>query len=201
MGYLNNNIFKKTTLFSGLCIVGILLGIPLGLYNLTLKGGQSLGGVLLLLGVLGLILLLILDRALVSVIKPLKLSIVEFFLAALIFVGCQLQEKKVFVNLEHYQENYFVIIYSNGTLKGDPLENNFLFDKAFQVHKKYLIISDSIASQYQVRVSSPSAWKSMEMRPMRLNGFKIEFYNSEKGNYDSQKIKQLVKTILAATKP
>jgi hypothetical protein len=38
----------KPTFVSVLAVVGIILGIPFGAYCLTLKGGASLGGILVL---------------------------------------------------------------------------------------------------------------------------------------------------------
>lgn len=76
----------KPTLFSILSIIGIILGIPLGLYNLTLSGGASLGGILILGAVMILAGILGIDRALVSKIDPIKLSMIEFIAAVIFFI-------------------------------------------------------------------------------------------------------------------
>ena len=44
----------KPTFVSVLAVIGIVLGIPFGAYSLTLKGGASLGGVLVFGIVIGL---------------------------------------------------------------------------------------------------------------------------------------------------
>ena len=71
----------KPTFFSILSVIGIIIGIPFGLYGLTLSGGASLGGVLILGGVIGLVILLAIDRALASTITPKKLSIYELIIS------------------------------------------------------------------------------------------------------------------------
>ena len=45
------NLRNKPTLFLVVGIFVLFIGIPFGIYGLTLNGGASLGGVLVLLGV------------------------------------------------------------------------------------------------------------------------------------------------------
>ena len=68
----------KPTFVSVLAVTGIVLGIPFGAYCLTLKGGASLGGVLVFGIVIGLAILLAIDRMLASFFDTKKLSIIEF---------------------------------------------------------------------------------------------------------------------------
>ena len=86
MGYLTKEIFEKSTIFSIFSIIGIILGIPYGLYGLTLNGGASLGGTLVLLGVFILVLILVIDRGIVSYVNPFRLSLIELIIAILIFL-------------------------------------------------------------------------------------------------------------------
>jgi hypothetical protein len=73
------NIEKfKPTFVSVLSIIGIVAGIPFGFYCLTLTGGASLGGVIVFGIVIGLAVLLAIDRLLVSFLNPKRLSIIEF---------------------------------------------------------------------------------------------------------------------------
>ncbi|MAG88389.1 MAG: hypothetical protein CMB97_13680 [Flavobacteriaceae bacterium] len=73
----------KPTLFLIVGIIILIIGIPFGLYALTLNGGRSLGGVLVLLGVAIFLPFLIIDRILVNRINPLKLSIFELILSVI----------------------------------------------------------------------------------------------------------------------
>jgi hypothetical protein len=84
MGYLTKGIFEKSTLFSILSILGIIVGIPYGIYGLTLDGGQSLAGSLVLVGVMILIVILAIDRGIVEKVKPLKLSLIELILSVIV---------------------------------------------------------------------------------------------------------------------
>ncbi|GAA4080012.1 hypothetical protein GCM10022389_27670 [Flavobacterium cheonanense] len=76
----------KPTFVAVIAVIGIVLGIPFGAYCLTLKGGASLGGVLVFGIVIGLAILLAVDRMLASFFDTKKLSIIEFG----IFVICLL---------------------------------------------------------------------------------------------------------------
>ncbi|RAR70629.1 hypothetical protein [Flavobacterium aciduliphilum] len=68
----------KPTFVSVISVIGIILGIPFGAYCLTLKGGASLGGVLVFGIVIALAVLLAIDRILASFFDPKKLSLIEF---------------------------------------------------------------------------------------------------------------------------
>jgi hypothetical protein len=68
----------KLTFVSVLAVVGIILGIPFGTYCLTLKGGASLGGILVFGVVIGLAVLLAIDRMLAPFFDVKKLSLIEF---------------------------------------------------------------------------------------------------------------------------
>lgn len=72
------NIVNKPTLILVIAIIIIIIGIPSGIYGLTLNGGASLGGVLILFGVFITVLILILDRFFVSFINYKKLNLLNF---------------------------------------------------------------------------------------------------------------------------
>ncbi|WP_035086358.1 hypothetical protein [Aquimarina latercula] len=73
-------------------IIVFALGIPSGIYGLTLNGGASLGGVLILSGVILFIPFFIIDRILVKQIKPLKLSILELIFSLIILLCYNIQQ-------------------------------------------------------------------------------------------------------------
>lgn len=196
MGYLTKEIFEKSTLFSILCIIGILVGIPYGIYGLTLDGGQSLAGTLVLVGVMFLIIILVIDRVIVSKIKPLKLSLIELFLTIIILTFYQYNERKIFINLMNYNENYFVVIYNDKNLKENKIKSKFLFDKEIVVENNFVIIPRKIKAILNLKVISPKKWNSLEMKPDSINGYSIEFYNSEKKSFEQKEIENIVKIII-----
>lgn len=76
----------KPTFLSVIAVAGIILGIPFGIYCTTLTGGASLGAVVVFAIVIGLALLLAVDRILVNSFDPKKLSWVEFFVTLVFLV-------------------------------------------------------------------------------------------------------------------
>lgn len=194
-------LFTKPTLFSVLSILGICIGIPFGIYELTLDGGQSLGGVLLLTGVLFLIVILAIDRGLVSKIKPLKLSLFELLFALVLLGFHQTNTKRAFVNLDDYKENYFILIYNKGDLMDSKVSFKFMFNKAIEPNKNYVVIPKYIKKEYDIGVSLPKSWNSSEMRPEYINGYKVEFYNSEKKVFSEKEINAIVKKLIDQIKP
>jgi len=69
----------------------LVIGIPTGLYGLTLNGGASLGGVLILSGVFIFLPFLVMDRILVNQIKPFKLSVYELIFILIILFCYNIQ--------------------------------------------------------------------------------------------------------------
>ena len=65
---------KRTTVISILSLAIILIGLPFELYALTLKGGQSLGGVITLMIVLAVFILLVFERAIIQGIQDFNLK-------------------------------------------------------------------------------------------------------------------------------
>jgi hypothetical protein len=192
MGYLTTEVFKKPTFFSILSIIAIIVGIPYGIYGLTLNGGASLGGVLILIGVFIAIIILAIDRGIVSKIKPLKLTIIEILLTITFLVISQYQNKEIIIDLENYKENYFVVIYNNGKLKNSEIVYKMLFDKKCKVEKNYVVIPNEIKSEFRTKIISPKKWKSLEMRYDKINNYEIEFYNSELREIKENEIKLIV---------
>jgi len=73
----------KITFVLVIAVIGIVLGIPFGFFCLTLKGGASLGGVLVFGIVIGLALMLAIDRMLALFFDTKKLSIIEFVICVI----------------------------------------------------------------------------------------------------------------------
>lgn len=83
------NYLRKPTLFLILGLIIILVGLPFGIYGLTLSGGASLGGTLILVLVFIVFIFLVIDRVLVHVISLKKLNIIEvmfLFIASTIYL-------------------------------------------------------------------------------------------------------------------
>ncbi len=79
-------LFLKPTLFSVLGILLLVIGIPSGIYGLTLKGGSSLGGTLILIGCLLIGVIFIIDRVIVQFVNQKKVNIFESIILFLFII-------------------------------------------------------------------------------------------------------------------
>ncbi|MFD2562716.1 hypothetical protein [Aquimarina rubra] len=92
MQRLKQYLKSTLTLFLILGVLSFVFGIPSGIYGLTLNGGASLGGVLILSGVVIFVPFFLLDRILVQHIKPLKLSMFELIFSLIILLCYSIQQ-------------------------------------------------------------------------------------------------------------
>lgn len=84
-----NFFINRTTVISLLSIIIIAFGILFGLYGLTLKGGQSLGGVITLMIVLIIFIFLVIERAIIQGINDFnkkRINSIEIILLSLLLI-------------------------------------------------------------------------------------------------------------------
>ncbi|WP_298309715.1 hypothetical protein [uncultured Aquimarina sp.] len=92
MRRLKQYLKSTLTLFLIFGIFSFVVGIPFGIYGLSLNGGASLGGALILSGVIIFAPFFLLDRILIQHIKPLKLSIFELIFSLIILLCYSIQQ-------------------------------------------------------------------------------------------------------------
>ena len=172
------NLKNKPTLFLIIGIVVLIIGIPAGLYGLTLNGGASLGGVLILIGVITFIPFFVIDRILVNRIKPLKLSIYEFILIVIVLIFNSSLKRKIVVDLTDYKNDYFVVVFNDGNLKNSELNWSFPFNKKVEYNSNAIIIPVEFKDKYQIDIEIPKSWSGTRMNPDRINDIGLKIYTS-----------------------
>ena len=187
------NLRNKPTLFLVIGIFVLFIGIPFGIYGLTLNGGASLGGVLVLIGVFICIPFLVIDRILVNKIKPLKLSIYELIFIGIILVFYLSDNKKLYVDLTDYKSEYFVVIYNNGNLKNSEMNWSFPFNKNAELNKNSITVPAEYKGNYQVELKTPRNWKGWRMNPDRINKISLKIYTNNKTKLNQKEIDSLAK--------
>ncbi|MCR9253662.1 MAG: DUF4407 domain-containing protein [bacterium] len=186
------SLILKPTLFSIVGSIILILGIPGGLYGLTLSGGASLGGVLILFAVLVTALVVATDRYFASIMKLRTLSLIELILAIAVILAYTHDNKKIILDLSDYQENYFVLILNEDDLQESKLAYSFPFNKSLTPNLKHGIIEMQLKDKYQIKMNGPETWTGYSMRPMKINGFSIWFYYTRSDDFDESMIKSLV---------
>lgn len=186
-------VFKNPTIFSILGIILILVGLPIGIHGLTINGGGSLGGAIILFGVLIVGLILILDRIFVSRINRKKVNGVELVLLIAGITIFSFTEREIIIDLRDKKTDYFLVLENNGTLKNSELNYSFPFSRKMEFKNNVGIIN-SIAENYQrIELESPNNWKSKRMQPWKMNDFKIRFYSNGGLRFTDNEVDSIIK--------
>lgn len=133
-------IINKPSLIFILSLILLLIGIPFGIYGLTLDGGASLGGVLILMADFVIFIALLIDRVIVNKISPKRLSIYEFFFLVICIMIYYSSQKKLIVDIENDNVEYLLVIENPGNLKNNETHWEFPFNKRISTHKGIVII-------------------------------------------------------------
>lgn len=162
------NIVKKPTLILVIAIIIIIIGIPSGIYGLTLNGGASLGGVLILIGVFITFLILLLDRFFVSFVNYKKLNFFEFLFLIITVTLYSYFNRNITIELTNPDAEFLIVIENNGSLKNSKIEYSFPFNKKIKTNKNY-IISKNVTND--VDIIPPKKWN---------NSYYYNIYNYKK---------------------
>lgn len=185
--------FKNPTVFSILGTLIILIGLPIGFIGLTLKGGASLGGAIILLGLSIIILVVFLDRIFVNeknrkLINGIELTLLFFGITYFTYT-----ERQIIIDLKNIETNYFVVLENDGTLYNSNLHYIFPFDRKMEFNKNLGIIN-SINDNYQrLKLKSPREWNSQKIQPWKTNKYKIRFYSNGDLSLTKNEIDSLIK--------
>jgi hypothetical protein len=186
-------IFKNPTIFSILGIILILVGLPIGINGLTLNGGGSLGGAIILFGVLIVVLIVIVDRFFSKRVNIKKLNGIELTLLIVGVTIFSFEKREIIIDLRDRKTDYFVVLENNGTLKNSELNYSFPFNKKMEFRDNIGIIN-SIADNYQViELESPNNWKSQRMQPWKMIDFKIRFYSNGDLRFTENEVDSIIK--------
>jgi hypothetical protein len=149
-------IIAKPTLIYILSLILLLIGIPYGIYGLTLDGGASLGGFLILLADIVIFIALLIDRAIVSKIPPLRLSIYEFVFLVLCISAYLYSQRKLIVDIENESVEYLLVIENPGHLNNNKTHLAFPFNRKISTEKGIVIV-DKMAKDIDFNINA--YWK------------------------------------------
>jgi len=186
-------VFKNPTILSILGIILILIGLPFGIHGLTLNGGGSLGGAIILFGVFIIGLIVILDRILVTRVNKKKLNGIELVLLIVGITIFSFTKREIIIDLRNKETDYFVVLENDGTLINSELNYSFPFNRKMEFKDNVGIIN-SIADNYQrIELKSPDNWKSKRMQPWKMNDFKIRFYSNGDLRLTDKEVDSIIK--------
>ena len=186
-------IFTKPTIISILGLIIMLIGLPYGIYGLTLDGGSSLGGVLILIGVIIVLFIYIADRVASEKINIKKLNIIEIAIITTFVLIFSFTNREVIFDISKNESNYFVLIENNGNFRNSELKYSFPFDKKIILKNNYAVIG-SIENNYQrINVEESNKWNGLQMQPWPINKVNIQFYSNPNVEFDEKEIDSIIK--------
>ncbi len=185
-------LIKKPTVISILGIAVLVIGIPSGIYGLTLKGGASLGGALILLGVGFTSIIFLIDRVIVNVINIKTLNIIESILLLVGLSFCLYQERKVEIDVMQ-NTNYFVLIENNGNFKESELKYKFPFNRRLIANSRNATINSISDNFHQIDLNPPKEWGSYIMTSKTVDQIKVQFYYKFDSEIKREAIDSLVR--------
>lgn len=145
--------FSRPTLFLLLGIPLIVIGIPAGIYGMTLGGGASLGGVLILGYVLAILAVVLVDRFAVKFTSNKTLSLIELFVLVFGLTIHYYQNRTIKIEIENHKSDYMLVIENPGNLKNDYYLKEFPFNRFIATNKNYVII-DKMADNINLNMLS-----------------------------------------------
>jgi hypothetical protein len=146
-------IISKPTFIFILSLILLLIGIPYGIYGLTLDGGASLGGALILMADFVIFIALLIDRAIVNKISPIRLSIYEFVFLVLCIMIYLHSQRKLIVDIENDNVEYLLVIQNPGNLINNETHLKFPFNKILST-KKSIVIVDKMPKHIDFNVNA-----------------------------------------------
>lgn len=170
----------------------LLVGIPSGIYAMTLRGGASLGAVLIFFGVFVVTTLLVIDRFLAKKINPVKLSLFELAFIVISLLVYYYVTRMIIIDIETTDYDYFVLIENSGQFKNSDLTYSFPFDQKIQTEGQHSVINSIHDNFHKLQLEWPEKWTAMTMKPRLVRNYKVQFYNNGKMKFTDEQIDSLV---------
>lgn len=161
-------IFQKPTVFFVIGLILIIIGLPLGIYGLTLSGGASLGGALILIAVFIVFIFFFLDRILIRLIGRKKLNIYEALFLIIASVIYLYQNRQIQINQLNQNSEFMIVVENNGALTNDRFDYKFPFGKKISTNRNF-VVAKKLPSNIDLK--TPRSWD---------NSYSYDIYHYQK---------------------
>lgn len=171
-------IANKPTLFFVLGLITIIISIPAFFYIMRLNGGASLGAIFPMYAIMISVPVIIIDRLLVTMIRPLTLSIIEICVVLLLIIYIKYDSRSVIIDMTDGNQQYLLIKYDTTGQNINDFSHYGLFDKKIKLNKEdLLILNKSSLGQYDIKLNPPKYWRGYGYTTGGDNyGYNYEFY-------------------------
>jgi hypothetical protein len=150
----------KPTLFLIIGIIIISIGLPFGIYSLTLEGAKAMVGIFILVPVLATFIVVIIDRKIVKHIDNKKLSLYELGVLILLISLYLHNNQQLKISFSNPKDDYVLVVQNPGNLINDTFKRQFPFDKDISTTNNIIIVSkEDIDSYYDINL--PKSWNGV----------------------------------------
>ncbi|SDD30764.1 hypothetical protein [Williamwhitmania taraxaci] len=162
---------QKPTLFLIIGIAIIAIGLPFGVYSLTLEGAKAMVGIFILVPVVATFIVIIIDRKIVRRIDNKKLSLYELGVIILLISLYFYNNQQMKINFLNPKDDYVLVLQNPGNLINDTFKRQLSFNKAISTTSNIIIISKAdISSNFEINL--PLSWNGV----FYYNTYKFENY-------------------------
>lgn len=186
------NVIQRPTIFLILGIIIVSIGLPYGIYGLTLSGGASLGGTLILIGIFITFIFVLIDRILVRFINQKKLNIIELIFLFFVSTIYLYQNRSIEIEPLNQESEFMIVIENNGKLKNDSYKYKIPFKKQIQTHNNFVIVENLTQD---IDVKTPNSWNnSYYYNVYNYQEYpKVVIFGKTTRNMDSLKVLEYIK--------
>lgn len=158
---------QKITTFLIVGLLVIVIATPVGLYKVTRSGTEGIEGVYLLLFAGAALLLLLLDRFLVTYLPVGWLSAVELAVLLIGYGYIAYDSRTTTVDISANPAPYFVLVWVRNPADATPLRRVFPFDKTVTVSDTNVVRLDFSEFPFTT-VTVPARWGGSQSRGVTL---------------------------------
>lgn len=171
-----HKLISKPTFISVMSMLLIIISIPIGIYNYVKSDPSTEGWVLtfILFLYIGIGIIYSIDRFLVNLINPKKLTFVEVVLTIACYFLLIYSSRQLDIDLSNSKQDFVIIIENPGQLTNTQFTTKSLFDKEIKSNENIIVV-DKIPSKID-----------LNQRPISWNG--SHYYNI----YSYDKYKKVV---------
>jgi hypothetical protein len=171
-----HKLIHKPTFISVISMLMIIISIPIGIYNYITSVPSTEGWVLtfILFLYIGFGILYSIDRLLVNLINPMKLTFVEVVMTIICYFLLNYSSRQLEIDLRNSKQDFVIVVENPGQFTNTQFTTKSFFDKEINSNENIIVV-DKIPSKID-----------LYQRPITWNG--SHYYNV----YSYDKYKKVV---------
>ena len=192
-----HRLTSKPTFVSITSILLIIISIPIGIYNYIKSDPSTTGWVLtiMLFLFIGIGILYSIDRFLVKLINPKKLTFIEVVLTILCYLLIIYSSRQLKINLRESKQEFVIVIENPGQLINTQFATKSLFDKEIKSNENIIVV-DEIPNKVDLN-ERPMSWNSYYYNIYSYNKYKkVALFSNPELNINERISEKFIDSII-----